>query len=67
MRKLILLALSSAMLLGGLYLLLDELLFPSIIYLRFVLAGGVLAFAGGYLLWTDFIARALGIKTWEDQ
>ena len=66
MRKFILLVLSSAMLLGGLSLLLDELLFASIIYFRFVAAGGVLAFAGGYLLWSDFVAPRLGIKTWED-
>ena len=66
MRKLILLVLSGAMLLGGLYLLLDELLFASIIYFRFVAGGGVLAFAGGYLLWTDFVAPRFGFKTWED-
>jgi hypothetical protein len=53
------------MVLSGLSLLLDELLFASIIYFRFVAAGGVLAFAGGYLLWTDFIAPRLSIKTWE--
>jgi len=66
MRKLILLVLSGAMLLGGLSLLVDQLLFASIIYFRFAVAGGVLAFAGGYLLWTDFIAPRFGIKTWED-
>jgi hypothetical protein len=66
MRQLILLVLSGAMLLGGLYLVLDEFLFASKIYFRFVGGGAVLAFAGGYLLWADFIAPRLGIKTWED-
>lgn len=66
MRKLILLVLISAMLFGGLSVLLDELLIASRIRLQFVVAGGVLAFAGGYLLWTDFIAPRLRIKTWED-
>ena len=66
MRKLVLLVLSGAMFLGGLSLLVGELLFASLIYARFLVAGGVLAFAGGYLLWTDFIAPRLGIKTWED-
>jgi hypothetical protein len=61
-----LLVLASAILLGGLLLFLDELLLASVISFRFVAAGGVLAFAGGYLLWTDFIAPRLGIKTWED-
>jgi len=66
MRKLVLLVLSGAMFLGGLSLLVGELLFASLIHARFLAAGGVLAFAGGYLLWTDFIAPRLGIKTWED-
>ena len=66
MRKLILLVLVSAMLFGGLSVLLDEFLIASRIQLQFVVAGGVLAFAGGYLLWTDFIAPRLRIKTWED-
>jgi hypothetical protein len=65
MRKLILLVLSSAMLLGGLYLVL-ELWFAGIIYFRFVVGGVLLVFAGGYLIWTDFIAPRLGVKTWED-
>jgi len=66
MRKLVLLVLSGAMFLGGLSLLVGELLFASLTHRRFLVAGGVLAFAGGYLLWTDFIAPRLGIKTWED-
>lgn len=66
MRKLIVLILSGAMLFGGLYLFLGELLFASIVYFRFVAAGAVLAFLGAYLIWTDLIAPGFGIKTWED-
>jgi hypothetical protein len=66
MRKLILFILSGAMLIGGLYAAVFELLFARIIYFRFVFGGSVLAFAGAYLLWADFIAPRLGIKTWED-
>jgi hypothetical protein len=54
MRKLVLLVLSSAMLLGGLYLLVVELLFESTFNFGFIGGGGALAFAGGYLIWTDF-------------
>ena len=66
MRKLMLLILSSAMLMGGLYIALFELLFAQIIFFRVVIGRVFLALFGGYLLWTDFIAPRLGIKTWED-
>jgi hypothetical protein len=66
MRKLVVLILSGAMLVGGLYAAIFELLFARTIFFRFVIGGAVLAFLGGYLLWTDFIAPRFGIKTWED-
>ena len=66
MRKLILFILSGAMLFGGLYTAVFEVFFARIISFRFAIGGGVLAFAGAYLIWTDFIAPRLGIKTWED-
>ena len=66
MRKLILLVLSSAMLLGGLSLLLEELLSANRFHFRIMFGAGALIFAGCYLLWTDFIAPRLGVKTWED-
>ncbi len=66
MRKLILLVIASAMLASGLYLTVLELLFARGIYFRFAIGGCLLAFFGGYLIWTDFIAPRLGIKTWED-
>ncbi len=65
MRKLILLLLYAAMLFGGLYVLIDEFLFASILYFQFVIGGAALAFAGGYLIWADFIAPRFGIKTWD--
>jgi hypothetical protein len=66
MRKLLLLILSGAMLIGGLYLVIIELLFARIIYFRFIIGGTVLAVMGAYLVWADFVAPRLGIKTWED-
>jgi hypothetical protein len=66
MRKLILLILSSAMLVAGTYAVVFELLFANLIWFRFVFGGAILALLGGYLLWTDFVALRLGIRTWED-
>lgn len=54
------------MLMGGLYVAIFELLFARIIFFRFVFGGTILAFAGAYLVWTDFIAPRFGLKTWED-
>ncbi len=54
------------MLVGGLYAAVFELLFTRVIFFRFVAGAGCLAFAGGYLIWTDFVAPRLGIKTCED-
>jgi hypothetical protein len=54
------------MLVGGLYLVIIELLFARIIYFRFIIGGTVLVVMGGHLLWTDFLAPGLGIKTWKD-
>jgi hypothetical protein len=51
---------------GGLYLAIFELLFARIIFFGFVIGGTILAFAGAYLIWTDFIAPRFGVKTWED-
>jgi hypothetical protein len=66
MRKLILLILSSAMLIGGAYIIVLEVLFAGTIFFRGAIVGAVLASVGAYLIWTDFIAPRLGIKTWED-
>jgi hypothetical protein len=66
MRKLVLFILSSAMLIAGLSGVIFELFFAPTIFLRFVIYPSVLAVLGAYLIWTDFIAPRLGIKTWED-
>jgi hypothetical protein len=66
MRKLLLLILSSAMLIGGIYVTIVELLFAPTILFRFIFGGIILALLGAYLMWTDFIAPRFGIKTWED-
>ena len=65
-RKLVLLILSSAMLVGGLYAAVVEIFFAPVFFYKFAIGGAILAFAGAYLIWTDFIAPRLGIKTWED-
>jgi hypothetical protein len=66
MRKLLVLILSSGILIGGLYLIIIETFFAHIMYRRFVVGGAVLAVAGAYLIWVDFVAPRLGVKTWED-
>jgi hypothetical protein len=58
MRKVVLVILAGLMLSGGLYVL----LFGH----KYTIAGAVIAFAGGYLIWADFIAPRLSVKTWED-
>ena len=70
MRKVILLVLSSAMLIGGLFAAVSQLVlghFTVFGVFRLIGGGALLAFFGGYLIWTDFIAPRLGVKTWEDE
>ena len=66
MRKLMLLIISAAMIAGGMYFAIFELFYARIIFIWFIIGGVILAFLGAYLMWTDFIAPRLGIKTWED-
>jgi hypothetical protein len=66
MRKTILLLLCAAMIGGGLYGIGFELLYASHVMYRLVIGAGLLAAFGFYLVWTDFIAPRLGVKTWED-
>jgi hypothetical protein len=66
MRKVFLFFLCSALLLGGVYAVLFDLLYASVVVTRALFGAVCLAGLGGYLIWTDFIAPALGIKTWED-
>ena len=66
MRKLLVFVFSTAMIVGGFYLLASEILLANVIYFRFVIAGAVLVVLGAYLLWVDILAPMLGIKTAED-
>ena len=65
-RKLLVFVISTAMLVGGLYLVASEVSVADIIYFRFGIAGAIVAMLGAYLLWTDIVAPMLGIKTAED-
>jgi hypothetical protein len=66
MRKLLVFVFSTAMIVGGLYLLASEILLAHTIYFRFVIAGAVLVVLGVYLLWVDILAPMFGIQTAED-
>ena len=66
MRKMILFVLCAAMIFGGAYGIGFELIYASHVMYRLVIGAGLLAGFGFYLIWTDFIAPRLGIKTWED-
>lgn len=61
MRKRLLLVLSVALLLSGLYLLAAELLWVDQRRGLIILMGLMLVAFGAYLLWTDFVAPLLGI------
>jgi hypothetical protein len=63
MRKLFEFVISVALVVGGLWLLADTLLFGERTFLRFLFAGVLPATLGIYLLWVDFVAPMLGIKT----
>ena len=62
MRKALLFTVASAMIVGRAYLLLAEFFWATVIYFKAVLGGSALIGVGGYLLWEDFIAPALGIE-----
>jgi hypothetical protein len=66
MRKLFLFILCGALLFGGLYAVVFDVLYASAIFTRLLFGAICMAGVGGYLIWTDFIAPSLGIKTWED-
>ncbi len=59
-RKPFILAVATAMLLGGLYLLGAELFLVHRIFARIVIAGLMLTIMGGYLLWAELIAPMVG-------
>jgi hypothetical protein len=61
-RRTILLVIAVTMIAGGLWLLYEQFTVSTIIYGRFLLAGGALVFVGFVLLWEDFVAPLLGRK-----
>ena len=63
LRKLVLFVMSSAMLVGGLYVLAFELFSAARQFGAMFIMGAMLVMLGAYLLWADFIAPAFGIKT----
>ena len=65
MRKAILFVVSTAMVVGGLYLLVAEFFWATVIYFKIVFGAATLIAVGVYLLWEDFIAPALGIEVKE--
>jgi hypothetical protein len=62
LRKPFILVVSTAMMVGGLYLLAAELFLAHRIFARIMIAGATLTAMGGYLLWADFIAPLVGAK-----
>ena len=66
MRRIVVFVLAVAMVLGGLCLVGVELFFSRIAYVRFIIGGIMLISVGAFLLWVDFFAPTLGIRTWED-
>ena len=62
MRKALLLIVASALVAGGLGLLFSELFWATRIYFLSLFGGAALVAVGGYLLWEDFLAPALGIN-----
>ena len=56
----ILLVLSIAMVIGGLYVLAAELFWTPVIYGVFIMGGVSLVTVGSYLLWENFLAPILG-------
>jgi hypothetical protein len=55
-RRAIILVIATAMIAGGGWLLYEQLSVSTIIYGKFLLAGGALVFVGLVLLWEDIIA-----------
>jgi hypothetical protein len=62
MRKTILLVVASAMVVGGLYVVVAQFFWSPKIYFMFVFGAGAVAAVGLYLLWEDFIAPMLRIQ-----
>jgi hypothetical protein len=64
-RKVFVLVVATAMLLGGLYLLVAELFLVHHVFLRIVIAAVFLTGMGSYLLWMDFVGPRFASKAEE--
>jgi hypothetical protein len=62
MRKVFLFILCSALMFGGLYAIVFDLLYASAVFTLLLFGAACMAVLGGYLIWTDFIAPSLGIR-----
>jgi hypothetical protein len=65
MRKLLSFAVATAICIGGLWLFIEQAFWSNIVYGKWLLAAGFMIAVGGYWLWVDFLAPALGIKAEE--
>jgi hypothetical protein len=54
---------SVAMVVGGLYVVIAQLLWSLKIFFLAVAGGAALAALGLYILWTDFVAPMLGVES----
>ena len=59
-RRAIVLVIATAMIAGGAWLLYEQLTVSTIVYGKFLLAGGALVFVGLVLIWEDFVAPMFG-------
>ena len=66
MRRIFLFIFSLAMLVGGIYWIWFEVFWAAHVRGAYVMMGVLPAFLGAYLLWVDFAAPALGIRTGEE-
>ena len=63
MRRVILFIISVGMVVGGSYLLILQFTVSTIIYFRWIFAGGALVAIGASLLWEDFVAPMIRGRT----
>lgn len=59
MRKFLTFAVGTVLLLGGLWVLIEQLFFSPVIHFLAVASAGFFGFIGAYLLWDDFVSPRL--------
>lgn len=65
MRKLLIFAVGMVLLVGGLWVLIQQLFFSPVIHFIAVASAGFFGFIGAYLLWEDFVAPRLADRSSE--